>query len=287
MLMEDLVAGLMNALPNNPLGLHHLTVMDVSAPDLVDLAARLGLHHVSVFIRAIRPGDTMFPVIEDPAMLRDVAARLKANDVQVHNLEIFPINPKTKPEFFREGLERGAQLGAKRLTSAIADADTARARDNFASLCAMAAEYDIDVHIEFTGFSVVKSLADARAFLEGHRPANATIAIDALHLYRNDGGIDGLKTCPPDLIGYAQINDGKRAAPPDMDAAFHEAIIERGMPGTGEFDLKGLIDALPSGIVIDIEAPSKSMMNAGMGPEQRARAMIEASRAIGGARIVF
>lgn len=58
----------------------------------------------------------------------------------------------------------------------------------------MAAGYGIDVHIEFTAFSVVKSLSQARAFLEAHglAQANAAIAIDALHLYRNDGGLAGL-----------------------------------------------------------------------------------------------
>lgn len=83
----------------NSLGLHHLCALDVAAPELVDIAAQAGLRHVSLFIRAIRPGDTMFPAIEDGALVRQVRERLHATGVGLHNIEIFPINPRTNSSF--------------------------------------------------------------------------------------------------------------------------------------------------------------------------------------------
>lgn len=259
----------------HPLSLHQLTLLDVSPSELVEIAARLGLGHVGVFVRGVGRAGVTYPLVDTEQKRREILAALGAHDVRVHNLEVFPVASDFNLDSYRPALDMGAAIGAKRLTSSIFDADLARAQDNFAVLCDYAASIGLDVHIEFSGFAVVNSLAKTRAFLARHRPANASVAVDALHLYRNDGGTDGLGMADAAPIGYAQINDGPLQSP--LEPAY-EAVVERGMPGTGAFDLKTFVAGIPEGIVIDVECPSQSLKDKGLSPLERARAMVDAAR---------
>jgi sugar phosphate isomerase/epimerase len=262
--------------PRNPLSLHHLTLMDVSVPELIDIAAKLDVPHVGVFVRGSGRNGSAFPLVADEAGLRAAKERLNATGVTVHNLEVFIITPKTDPAAFRPALEMGAALGAARLTGQVSDPDESRAHDNFAGLCEEAAKVGLAVHIEFTVFAEVKSLAATRRFLAKQRPANASIAVDALHLYRNDGSADGLALNDGIPIGYGQICDGALARHPGGD--IFEALEERTMPGKGQFDLPAVVRGIPPDIVIDVEVPSKSLRESGLSPLERARAMVDAAR---------
>ncbi|WP_342363918.1 sugar phosphate isomerase/epimerase family protein [Terrarubrum flagellatum] len=263
---------------DNLLSLHHLTVSDVPAPELVDIAAATGCRYVGVFVRGAQRDNDPFPVISGDAARRALIARLDATGVRVHNLEVFIIRPSTRPGDFDAALEMGAAIGAARLTAQIADANDARAFDNFAALCERAASFDLAVHIEFNAFSIVNSLQATQKFLSGRKPANASIALDALHLYRNDGGLDGLSGLAPSLIGYAQICDGPLRIAPEMQMA--EAIDERAIPGEGEFDLTRFVASLPPDVVIDVEAPSRRLRDNGVSALERARRAVDAARGI-------
>lgn len=260
------------------LSLHHLTVSDVPATELVDIAAELGCRHVGVFVRRSRRDNDPFPVIAGDAARRELTTRLDATGVRVHNLEVFIVRPSTRAGDFDAALEMGAAIGAARLTAQIADPDIVRAFDSFSSLCERAASFGLAVHVEFNAFCVINSLQATRRFLTYRRPANATIALDALHLYRNDGGLDGLDDLPPSLIGYAQICDGPLSI--DAQMQMREAIEERAIPGEGDFDLARFFAAIPPDVVIDVEAPSRRLRESGVSALERARLAVDGSRKI-------
>jgi sugar phosphate isomerase/epimerase len=135
----------------------------------------------------------------------------------------------------------------------------------------------LNVHIEFSSFSSINSLTKARRFLARGRPGNASIAVDVLHLYRNDGGIEGLFAADPTPIGYAQICDGPLIS---LLKPGYEAVRERLMPGAGVFDLPGFLRGLPQDIVLDIETPSEALKARGLTPLERARVAVDATRAL-------
>ena len=258
------------------LSLHQLTVMDAGPTGVVEIAAEVGVGQVCVFVRSAKRPNVHYPVIETDAMRRDVLARMDGTGVRVHNVEVFMVRPDTAAGDFDADLAMGEALGARRLTALIVDSDEGRAFDAFCGLCERAAAHRLDVQIEFHAFSHLTTLVAARRFLARGRPANASLAVDALHLYRNDGGIAGLRDGDRTPIGYAQICDGPLTIDPEQ--AFAEAIGDRLAPGEGAFDLRGFVDALPETIVVDVEAPANRLKAQGWSPLDRARHMVAAAR---------
>jgi hypothetical protein len=52
------------------------------------------------------------------------------------------------------------------------------------------------------------------------------------------------------------------------------------VPGEGDFDMVGLVRALPPQITIGLEVPSADLAQAGHGPRERARIIVEAMRRV-------
>src|SRR5208282_618410 len=93
------------------LSLHHVTAMEVSPPQLVSIAAELGLRHVCLFTCVTPEAAALFPVEWNPAVRKETAARCADLGVIVHNLEWFDVTPQAQVDFHRKGLEIGAELG--------------------------------------------------------------------------------------------------------------------------------------------------------------------------------
>ncbi len=269
----------------NPLSLHHLTVKEIPPAELVTIAAALGCPQIGVFVTGPGRATDAYKMIQDEPTKREVLARMADTGVTVHNLEVFALRAKTNVEAdFRRHLEMGAALGAKRATVQKYDEDASRALDNFRALCALGDEYGIAMHIEFTGFQLLKTPAQTLAFLDEAGIANATVAVDFLHVYRTGGTPADVAAIPPHRIGYIQINDGLiRDA--DFDSYLDEALEDRLIPGTGAFDLPALIAAMPGDVTIDVECPSRRLINEGKTPLERARIAVEASKKFLGSRV--
>jgi sugar phosphate isomerase/epimerase len=258
------------------LSLHHLTTLDVSPPELVDIAAVLDCGHVCLFTQVQAETRSMFPAVEDAAMAAAVAERCAATGVGVHNLEYFPVSPETDPGLYRPALERGARLGAKRATAHIHDTDRGRALARFAALCNLAADYDLNIGLEFTAFSKVTTLEAALAFVADAGAENGDVVLDALHFFRSGGDAAALASMDLSRVGYVQICDGPTRV--TEEERIHEAVAERGLPGEGAFALAAFVAALPPGRVIDVEVPQSARMAAGVSPLDRARLAVDAAR---------
>lgn len=118
---------------------------------------------------------------------------------------------------------------------------TEEAAEAFARLCTRAAEHGLLVHIEWLPWSRIPDLASARAIVDGAGSSNGGLNIDAWHLVRADVGLDELATVPGEQILGIQLDDGPSAAEADLvEATLHERLL----PGTGQFDLTGLLRTL-------------------------------------------
>jgi sugar phosphate isomerase/epimerase len=260
----------------NPLSLHHLTVLDASPLELIDIAAATGCDQVCVFVHSTAPGG-MFPVVGADDV-EAVKARLAANRVEVYNLEYYPITPDVDVAAYGPTLDVGARLGARRATAHIHDPVEERALETFSRFCRLAARHDLNVGLEFTSFALIRSLGAAVDFIGKANQPNAGVAVDALHLMRNGAELPLLAAIDPRLIGYMQICDGPlTVAPEDM---ISEAIENRAIPGQGQFPLAAFVACAPAGVTIDVEVPQHRARDAGVCALDRARRAVDAARAL-------
>ena len=259
-----------------PLSLHHLTAMDASAAELVAIAEDLRCDTVCLFTYLPERLKPLLPCIETDAEVKELARRLADTHVSVCNLELFPIARDMDLDGYRRGFERGAALGGWRATTMVYDVEGPLASELFVRLCDVAAEYGIEIGLEFIGLSPVDSFAAAEAFLAETGAANASIVVDALHLFRTGGTVAELGLS--DRIGYAQLCDGPLRMP---EGGYRkDAIANRALPGAGEFPLVDMVMQLPAGIPVSVEVPQHRLRDQGMPAADRARRAVEASRGI-------
>jgi len=258
------------------LSLHHLTALDATPVELIAIAGRLGCDHVCLFTHVPDAIAQLFPCVREEDV-KDVAAALRQAGVTLCNLEVFPLDGDPDWAGFERSLAVGQALGATRATIHIHDVDDAQGARLLARFCDMAAGFGIVPGLEFNGFSAVRTLAQATAIAAAAERTNAALVCDMLHLVRNGCALADLAAAR-DRIGYLQICDGPLVR--DESEVWHEAIRERGVPGTGQFPIAEALALLRPDTVIDVEVPQHAARKAGEPPIDRARRAVQAARAL-------
>lgn len=115
------------------------------------------------------------------------------------------------------------------------------AAEAFAALCDKAAAYDLKVHLEFAPFGGIPDLLSAHQIITACGRPNAGLTVDSWHLFRSGGTLAQLAQIPAEHIHTVQINDATGEAWPDVMA---ETMAARLLPGTGDFDIVGLLQTL-------------------------------------------
>ncbi|MCU1463774.1 MAG: hypothetical protein JWO37_3849 [Acidimicrobiales bacterium] len=221
-----------------------------SFADRVHAASAAGFDGLSLWVQDYRGGRA------DGLSDADMRAMLDDHGLAVAEIDAawwwLPGGPDTVP-----GELAGAFAYGEADVFAIADATGARslnavdvfggewsvdqAADHFAGLCDRAAEHGLLVHIEFLPWSRIPDLATAWAIANAADRPNGGVLVDSWHWTRSESDPDLLRTLPAGKVLGIQLNDGPAAAEPDLiDATMHHRVL----PGAGEFDLPGLIDAL-------------------------------------------
>jgi sugar phosphate isomerase/epimerase len=260
------------------LSLEPLGVLDATDCTLVNVAAEAGFEYVSMFAYSTAPQLPTDPAVADRSLRKAVAERLSQTGVKLLNLECFNLTPEEDPANFTDALEFGAELGASRATAIIYDnADRRDALSKFRRLCDMAREHDIAINLEF--FATCRTIPNLDAAVDFVREAacaNSGIVVDFLHLVRTSGGMAGLVDVDPDMIGMVQVSDGLL----DSEGIdLHADMLERGLPGSGEFPLREFFAWLDPAVVIGVEVPQLGLM--GKVPAiERAKNMAQATRAL-------
>lgn len=260
-----------------PLSLHHLTALDATPAQLVELAQDSGCAHVCLFTYVPEAARDAFAMV----MPDDVPALKAVMDkcgVTACNLEVFPLDGTDDAAGFASALQTGAALGATRATAHIHEvADEAEAIARFAAFCDLAKEHGIVAGLEFNAFSAVNDIESAARIVHGAGRANGQLVCDALHLFRNGGTVEAV-AAQADIIGYAQFCDGPMER--DRSEWWREAVGTRELAGRGEFPLSELAEVLREGTVIEVEIPRKAEMKAGIPAADRVRAAVTAVRSV-------
>ena len=258
------------------LSLHHLTMLAAHPLALIDAAAAGGFEYCGLRLVPPMATDTVVDVVGNPALVREIDARLRATGVRLLDIEAIWLQPGTEVAQLVPALEVGKRLGARHVLAVGFDTDLARLFDNFCRLCEAAARLEMTVGMEFITYCSIGTLAQARWLVERSRQPNARLLIDALQFFRSGAAPDELASVDPALLPYMQLCDGPRIGPASVDERRREARTARLLPGEGELPLAELLRALPPGIPLSVEAPTLHL--AGLPFDEQARTVGETTR---------
>jgi sugar phosphate isomerase/epimerase len=254
-----------------------LTVLGLSPPEMIKVAARCGYSHIGLRPVAATPTEVHFPIFSDTALRRETLAAMSDTSVGVLDIEILRLKPETIISDFEKIFAFGAQFGARFALVAGNDPDQARTANNFAALCELAHRYGIRPHMEFMPWTDVPDIQTALQIV-GETP-NGGVLVDAFHLNRSGGIIAHIPA--NDLrFGYLQLCDIAGPIPLSMDDILHEARAERLFPGDGDCPLAALIERVPVDIPLSLEIPCDTLRKQGLSAEDVARRAMLATRRI-------
>lgn len=250
------------------ISLAHLTVIDADPLQLIDAAAAGGFDSIGLRIVAPMPTDRIVPVIGDASVIRKIERKLGDSAIDILDIEAIWLGPDSDADSYVPAFETGARLGAKHVLVVGNDPDEARVTENVARLCTLAAPFGLKVMLEFIPYCQTGTVEAAHRVVTRAAQPNAGVLVDALHLSRSGGSPADIRRLDPAWLSYCQICDAQPVRPPQHELRA-EARGGRLYPGRGALPLKELLDALPAGIPIGVEAPCAQYAN--LPPLERGR----------------
>ncbi len=252
------------------ISLDHLTLFELTPPQLVAVAREAGFAHVGLRLNpAAPPGERQHPVIGDTPMRRETLARMRDSGVAVFDFGVFRLKEGVDLTAFEPVLETAAVLGAHNAVVNGDDPDAGRTAELLHRLCELGEKYAVVMHLEATPWSGVRTLNTAVDIVQRCRHARARVMIDPIHVDRARTPLTDLGRVPPAYIDYVQICDAVGPRPDDFETMIFQARNERAFPGDGNLDLVGMLAALPPNLPLSLEAPVQSL--ATLSPTERAR----------------
>lgn len=260
------------------LSLAHLTMIDASPSQLID-AARAGLFS-SVGLRIAPPwmATLAFPLVGNEAAIREVEHKLSDTGVTVFDVEAFWIRPETEIASMQPAVELAARLGAQHLLAMGDDPIESRLAAKLGALAEMARSFSMRVGLEFLPYVQVGSLHRASHLVKMLNQPNLGVVIDALHLMRSGGSPELLAGHDGCAIAYGQLCDARGPKPFGTDQLRREARSGRYYPGQGALPVAEIVNALPAGVPLAVEAPCEAVAHLPI--ETRGKLCGEATRAL-------
>jgi sugar phosphate isomerase/epimerase len=235
--------------------LAHLTVLSLTPPQLVDVAARTGYRYVGLRMTRVTPDEVLYDLARDRALMRQTKARLADTGLEVLDVELFRMDPKLEPNDFVAELEATAELGAHHRPRP--DPDRERATARFAKLCDLAKPLGISVSLEFPHWTETGNLAAATKVVRAVNRTNAGILVDMLHFGRSDSSLDELAKLPREWFRFAHVCDAAKEVPSTMAGIIRTARDERQFPGEGGIDVRGILACMPQDIPVCAGIPAR------------------------------
>jgi sugar phosphate isomerase/epimerase len=256
--------------------LAHLTVLSLSPPDMIAVAARTGYRHVGLRLIAVTAETPGYPLMNDKAMMRETKSRLGDTSVGVLDIEFVRLAPETDIASFESFLEIGAELGARHVITAAYDPDRARLIERYAALCDLAAPFRLSVDLEFYPWTTVPNLSNAVEVVGAADRPNSGILLDTLHFDRSDSTFDELDRVPSNWLPFVHVCDAPAERPATTEGLIFTARAERLFPGDGGIDIAAIMRHMPPDIPVAVEIPMERLTRE-VGPEEVARRAREAA----------
>lgn len=262
----------------NRIGIERLCVFAMPPVDFVTLTADLGCRYIATGLvpTAYNPhGYRAWSLRDDAALRREMCAAMRDRGVSISLCEGFGIQPGRDVRDYATDLDILRELGVARINAASADRDLPRTLDQFAVLAEMADTLGIETTIEVGPGPIAGLSAALSAVRHVNRP-HFKLLIDTMHLVRSGASAADLAALDPGVIGYVQLCDVPliRRHSSYLDEALHERMV----PGTGELPLLDLLTVLPRDLVLGLEVPQRSLVEAGVEPYERVGRCVAATR---------
>lgn len=238
--------------------LAHLTVLGLTPPEMIRVAAECGYDAVGLRLIAVTETTPGYPLMDDPAMMRATRSALAETGLRVLDIEFVRVTP----EFDLDGLEpflaAGAELGARFVIAAPYDPDPGRLADRLAGLAERSQPYGLRPVLEFYPWTVVPDLAEAARVVEAAGHPGLGILVDTLHFDRSGSRLEDLADLPPARLPFLHLCDAPVRPPYTTEDLLHAGRAERLPPGEGGIDLGPIIAAMPAGIPVALEVPMEA-----------------------------
>jgi sugar phosphate isomerase/epimerase len=257
--------------------LAHLTALQCSPPQLIEIAARAGYEFVG--LRPIPVGardEPLHPFATDRALYARTKAALAATGVRLLDIEVARIIEEASPRDYLPAIEAAAQLGGKHVLSSVWCDDRSYIRDFFVELCDLAQQFGLTVDLEFVTWSGIRTLNEAAELIRESRCDNAGILVDTLHFDRCHADLATLGALPRDWFRFVQISDAPAKYSTERDELVRIGRGARLYLGEGGIDVAAILRRLPE-VPLSIEIPNTTKL-AALGAEQYARLCIETAR---------
>ncbi|MFZ2295738.1 MAG: TIM barrel protein [Polaromonas sp.] len=250
------------------LSLAHLSLIELTPPELIDAAADAGFKAVNIRLAPVAPGESQHPMIGGTPMMRETLARMRDRDVSVHDVEIIRLRADTAVAPLEPLIAAAAELGARHMLVAGDSTDEGAIAERFAELCALGAAYKVGMGLEFMPWTGIKNLPSAERVVAAAGAGG--VIIDAMHLDRSGGGAADIASLPQHMWTYFQLCDAPAERPADGEGLIFQARRARLPPGKGGLDLLSMLRAIPADSVISIEVPMHGLPDL-LPPVPRAR----------------
>jgi sugar phosphate isomerase/epimerase len=266
-------------------GLVPLTAIELTPPQLVDVAVRAGYDAISLRLSPFRAGEAQHPMLITggikPPMLVETEQRLQDSGLELLDVEVMLLTAERDVHDFEPVFEVAAMLEARHALTLIDIADESLAAEKYAALCALAAPFGLNCALEFTAWIGVNSVQKAARIVERTGRRNGALLLDPFHLFRSGGTLADIANLDPKWLRYAQFCDAPATAPLTLAEISEEARFERLMPGDGGLPLVDFLRLLPPAAPLGLEIPMRRL-SAEMGTEERLhRALLAAKRVAG------
>ncbi|MCP3733489.1 sugar phosphate isomerase/epimerase [Sphingomonas sp. RP10(2022)] len=251
---------------------------DTTPAQLAEVAARTGCAGICPFLHAmpVLPAMPVFDLVHDAGALAATRRAVRDAGVTIDLVYPFTLTGRTNVADFAPALAAAAALGAPLANVLCYDRDPARRIDRLAELSVLAAGYGVGLAIEFYPPSQVGSLASALDTIAALGRSDVGVTLDLLHLTRADEWPRMAARLADPAIRMVQVSDGPRSMP--ADRIEWEGGIQRWLPGTGDFAIADMLEAIDGAIPVSIEVPQQSAIDAGRPILERAQIAVASMR---------
>ncbi|WP_298014343.1 sugar phosphate isomerase/epimerase [uncultured Castellaniella sp.] len=257
--------------------LAQLTTLELAPPAMISTAYRTGYQACGIRLLPVSPGGVGYPLMDDPALLKETLARMGDTGVRIADLEIIRLTDSFNVGDYMAFFEVGQKLGASNILVAGNDTHEARATESFARLCEACKPYGLTADIEFMPWLPVDRISAAQRIVEAAGQTNGGVLVDPLHFARSASTLDELAALPGSMIHYAQICDAPAGIPSETSDLIHAARCARLPTGEGGIDLKAIFERIPPETLISVEIPNDEL-RAGMSAEAWAERCLRTSK---------
>lgn len=236
------------------ISLAYLTVPGILPVDQIHLAAELGYDYVS--LRTIpmgQPGEPQICLERDPELAARLKQTLKECEMKLLDIELVRIR-EDLPVDYRRVFECGAELGAAEVLSSVWTENESFAADAYGKICEQAAEYGMNVNVEFPIVSGIKTFKKAVRIQDQVKAKNLKLLMDIIYCHWDKVTPEMIAEYEPERFGLIHLCD----CPKEWKATELVNVVREGREycGLGEAKLFDLLKALPAN-PCSIELPNQ------------------------------